>query len=327
MMDQIKLTRRRMLKQTFAFSAAAMMGRTLTTEAQVLPLLQESMHLMMIGDWGAKEPKAQKAVAKGMIKFLEKESIKPEAMLLLGDNFYGSLKGGVKSSRWKEQFSEMYPRTHFNCPCYAVLGNHDYRDDSPRSREAQLSYAEENPGTRWTMPDRWYAFDLAVNSKPLVRVVAVDTNWKDMGEKRVKKQNDWLKEELARPRSTPWLFVMGHHPLYSNGKHGDTDDLIDEWGPLFKKHQVNFYFCGHDHDLQHMEFEKLPTSFVLSGGGGARIREIEEMKHGPYAKAIYGFTHLQITPEQITVQHVDANRKRLHAFTKSLDGSVRIAES
>lgn len=318
-----RISRRRMLKQTFAFSAAAMLGRQGFAQAEVEAVA--GVHLMMIGDWGAKDKKPQAAVASGMKKFLEEQGIRPNAMLLLGDNFYGSMKGGVKSERWREQFSKMYPRTHFDCPCYAVLGNHDYRDDPGRSLEAQLSYRKVNAGSRWTMPDKWYAVDLmGLDGKPLVRLVGVDSNRGDLGVEQMAKQQKWLEEELARERVAPWLVVMGHHPLYSNGRHGDNAGLIAAWGELFEKHGVDFYFCGHDHDLQHMEFEGRKTSFVLSGGGGARVRPIEEVRHGPYAQALYGFTHLQVTPEKLVLQHVDANRNRLHAFSKTRDGVVRV---
>ena len=35
----------------------------------------------------------------------------------------------------------------------------------------------------------------------------------------------------AKPRA-PFTLVMGHHPLYSNGDHGDTTALVEEWEPL-----------------------------------------------------------------------------------------------
>lgn len=321
--EGVTITRRRLLKQTFAFSAAAMFGRPAFTQAAADPNVGE--HFLMIGDWGAKDMKPQEAVAKGMSRFIEDQKIKPSGVFLLGDNFYGSLKGGVNSERWKVQFSHMYPRSHFNCPFYAVLGNHDYSDDPVRSHEAQLNYQKENPTTRWTLPSKWYAVDLpGADGKPLIRLIGLDSNRKDLGEEGVKAQNEWLKEELSRERVAPWIVVMAHHPLYSNGRHGDSSSLISMWGDLFQKHGVDFYFCGHDHDLQHMEFEELKTSFVLSGGGGARVRPIQEMKHGPYAQGLYGFTHLQVTPENFVIQHVDANRNRLHAFSKTRDGNVVI---
>jgi 3',5'-cyclic AMP phosphodiesterase CpdA len=130
----------------------------------------------------------------------------------------------------------------------------------------------------------------------------------------------WFKAELEKPRTAPWLVVIGHHPLYSNGVHGDDKTLISEWDELFKKHKVHFYFCGHDHDLQHLEFEKHPTSFVVSGGGGAKMREPTH-ERGPFAMGVYGFTHLEINQEKFIVRHFDANRKLLHAFAKKTDGS------
>ncbi len=37
------------------------------------------------------------------------------------------------------------------------------------------------------------------------------------------------------------------------------------------KHKVDMYLAGHDHDMQHQEFEGHPTSFVISGGGGTLL--------------------------------------------------------
>src|ERR1700761_2394235 len=40
---------------------------------------------------------------------------------------------------------------------------------------------------------------------------------------------------------------------------------------LLRRHKVDLYLSGHDHDLQHIEFKGHPTSFVISGGGGAEL--------------------------------------------------------
>jgi tartrate-resistant acid phosphatase type 5 len=93
--------------------------------------------------------------------------------------------------------------------------------------------------------------------------------------------------------------------------------LVEILGPMLEKHGVHAYFCGHDHDLQHMELEGLRTSFVLSGGGGARLYESgEEPRDGSKVFDIHGFTHLSITGDAMTVRHVDPNGKIVHAFSK-----------
>ena len=55
-----------------------------------------------------------------------------------------------------------------------------------------------------------------------------------------------------------------HHTMLSNGVHGDNGVLQKEWGALFKKYKVDFYLCGHDHDVQHLEVKDWPMSFVLA---------------------------------------------------------------
>lgn len=323
------ISRRRLLKTSFAFSAAALLGGRGIRLVSAGETAGDDHHLIMIGDWGAvaKEMKAQAAVAEGIKGYVARMKLAPDAMLLLGDNFYGPFKGGTKCPRWNEQFEAMYPTSMCKGPCYALLGNHDYDDEPVSKLAAELAYANDTPGTRWTMPAKWYAFEFP-RQNPLVKFIALDSNYENRtvsltAEERTR-QSEWFKNEIAKPRTAPYLIVMAHHPIYSNGVHGDTKALIKEWAPLLKEQKAHFYFCGHDHDMQHMEFEDHPTSFILSGGGGARIRAIDHIKHGPFGKGIYGFSHLQINADRILVRHLDANQKQLHAMSKTVEGKVSV---
>jgi len=323
------ISRRTALKQTFCFSAALLAGKTSLGAKPVLAQAPGSSHFTMIGDWGKDGENAmQKAVAKGMESYMNSAGFTPEAMFLLGDNFYGPFKGGTNCPRWKEQFSMVYPKSVFPGSCHAVLGNHDYDDEPVEKLKAELAYAKANPGTRWNMPAKWYRLDIAQAGNPLMTVLAVDSNYHNgrvslTMEERAG-QMVWLKSELAKPKTAPWLVVTGHHPLYSNGQHGDDPALIKDWDALFREHGVHFYFCGHDHDLQHLEFDGHPTSFVISGGGGASVRDLKEHERGPFSKAVHGFTHLEVTPERFHVRHVDENGQLLHGFAKTPDGAWRL---
>jgi hypothetical protein len=86
------------------------------------------------------------------------------------------------------------------------------------------------------------------------------------------------------------------------------------------------YLAGHDHDLQHLEFEQHPTSFFLSGGGGADLYDlkIDPSKRGPYAQKVYGFSHLSVTSKQLTLRHLDSNGRTVHAFTKTPAGEMTV---
>lgn len=341
-----RLTRRRALKLSFSFSAASLMaGAAQAAPDTALPATEgppspappaspDERQILVWGDWGANDDrKAQTAVAQGMARYVKGLSAAPCCQFLLGDNFYGSFKGGVNSPRWKEQFEDMYPAAVFPGPCHALLGNHDY-DDAPGIKiVAELQYARTHPGTRWHMPANWFEVSLAdPQGHPLAECLLLDTNYKNrlvsLSADERARQLRWVEQRLAAPRLAPWLFVMGHHPLYSQGVHGDSKALIADFDGLFRKYGVQLYLAGHDHDLQHLEFEGHPTSFVISGGGGARARhgEMEKApkKRGPYAQTVYGFSHLQLTRERFTLRHLDANGRLVHAFSKTPEGVMTL---
>lgn len=333
-------SRRRFLRQTFAFSALAALG-SIPDFARAHASDPSAADLLMIGDWGYdKNHDAQAAVAAGMRKYTIDWRLRTQALLMLGDNWYGALEGGAKSERWQTQFEQMYPADAFDCPAYAILGNHDYQQWPESKVESELEYARSG-NTRWTMPARWYRFEFPASSAiqhPLVTFLALDSNmpFKDGSSQKGRdftltpeeqaKQLTWLETELQRPRATPFLVVMGHHPVYSDGPHGDHPVLIRDWDRLFREHKVDLYLAGHDHDLQHLEFENHPTSFFYSGGGGADLYDlkIDPSRRGPYAQKVYGFSHLSVTPKQMTLRHLDDTGKLLHAFTKAPEGKVTI---
>jgi tartrate-resistant acid phosphatase type 5 len=269
-----------------------------------------------------------------MGKYSQSNAIHADALFMLGDSWYGPLPGGPDDPRWKLQFEDMYPRSAFDCPAYSIMGNHDYQKmpTTVSKREAELAYARRGH-TRWTQPSLWYTFDVPAK-KPLLHVIALDSNV-PMGRKEngidftltaaeQAEQLAWFKTELEKPRSAPFLVVLGHHPIFSNGPHGDHKVLMAEWEPLLRQHKAHLYLAGHDHDLQHLEFEGHPTSFVSSGAGGADLYDLKvtEAARGPFADKVYGFTHLEATPTQLTLRHIDADGRILHAFTKSVDGRV-----
>lgn len=339
------LTRRHLLRQIFAYSAAAAASARLPLPGAA-PEKEEGLHFLMLGDFGnskkyriikegakpsAKDgnpeaPSMQSKVAAAMQGYVKSQGITPEGLFMLGDNFYGTMEGGVASPRWKEGFEDMYPAEVFPGPCWAMLGNHDYDEESFHKVAAELSYADANPGTRWKMPAKWYRVDYPAKD-PLVTCLILDSNYHNhlayLTEDEKKKQQAWMESELKKPRAA-WTLAFGHHPLYSNGPHGDSQELIDAWGPLFQKHGVAAYFCGHDHDLQHLEFEGVSTSFVVSGGGGASITQLKKPERKPYSESSYGFSHLTVTKDKLVLRHLNEEQKQLHAFSRAPDGSVKI---
>jgi 3',5'-cyclic AMP phosphodiesterase CpdA len=283
------------------------------------------VNLLVFGDWGQTNNPQQRATAQQMAAYSVRERVKFDAALLLGDNFYSKMPGGVNDPRWGAEFENAYDAKVLAMPFYAALGNHDYEEQKAAT---QLAYAKAHPDGRWKMPAKWYRVELPAE-RPLVSVLVLDSNGGTPPPKRGltaeewAAENRWLETELAKPRPGKWLVVTAHHPLYTAGQHGDGKALIERWGPLFEKHQVDFFLAGHDHDLQHLEMGKF-TTFILAGGGGAKIRPMKRDDRGPFSRSLNGFLHLHLSDAEARGKFIAADGKNVHEFTRALSGPVNV---
>ncbi len=282
---------------------------------------QSEVNLLAMGDWGTDGPE-QKLIAKTMSTYVAASHKTFDGMLLVGDNFYMNLPGGVNDPMWQAAFEQMYDPTILNFPFFAVLGNHDYQNGKDA---IELQYAQLHPDSRWKLPARWYRIDIP-KDHPLVTALMLDSNKDAMGADRWQQQKDWLAAELAKPRGL-WTMCCAHHPLFSNGGHGDNPVLQNEWGRLFVKYNVDFYVCGHDHDLQHLQIPRWFTSFVLVGGGGADVKLMRHDDRGPMSRLTHGFGHFDFTPQSVTVCYVNDQDQIIHEFTRDKSGKVTVVIS
>jgi tartrate-resistant acid phosphatase type 5 len=315
------LSRRRLLKTLFCSSVAMKLNLAASASPEI-SAGDNSLEFLAIGDFGSGSAN-QSAVARGMAAYAKQLGRPTDGMFLLGDNFYGPMPGGLESPRWQSGFSQMYPAEDFPGKCWAILGNHDYHD-TPGNELVQLGYAASlTRATRWTMPGKYYRLDLPARN-PLATFLMIDTNWPGASTAEDHAaQEAWLKHQLSSPRA-PFTVVAGHHPVYSDGSHGDTKRLVRQLAPLLEEHAVHLYLCGHDHDLQHLELEGLKTSFVISGGGGAALRPHEKSREGAYAHVVHGFSHLSFTKDRMHLRHIDAAGKIVHAFSKGVKHDWKI---
>ena len=322
------LNRREAIKKTLIFSTALMAAgwtRRLGAQAPAADFPAEGIHLLAFGDFGSNNAN-QQAVATQMAAFAKKLNAPLSGVLALGDNFYRWLN----PDRFDWGFEAMYPARDFPCPFYALLGNHDYgpKYDSGQGRpkaQLQLDYAQNHPASRWKMPAKWYAFELPDPAHPLVKIIYLDSNFFEGALTPQEKlaQQRFLDAELKKPSQAPWLWIAGHHPLFSDGAHGDDLDLAKRFGPALLESPASLYLCGHDHTLQHLEIPEYKASFVVTGGGGADLYKITHPGRG-YAEQVLGFTHLHVTSAAVDVQHIDTEGRCLHSFRRTPDGQMKV---
>ncbi|HET6410122.1 MAG TPA: hypothetical protein VFG14_19690, partial [Chthoniobacteraceae bacterium] len=138
-------------------------------------------------------------------------------------------------------------------------------------------------------------------------------------------QRRFFKAELAKGTKAPWTWMVNHYPLFSETvDRGDNQQLIKEWGPLLQEHDISLAFAGHDHTLQHLQVDGYKPSFIVSGAGGARLYDCRVTERGFVNNQVFGFNHMHVTPELLTVQFIDAKGRQLHAFTRDRNGKVEV---
>jgi hypothetical protein len=275
------------------------------------------LRLLALGDWGIDSP-ARAQVGDAMARFASQPGRRPDAVLLLGDNFYVKLTG-IADPQIQTFFEKTYDPAKLSVPFYAVMGNHDY---SNKDVNIEMEYARSRD-TRLKIPARWYRLELPVE-KPLVTMLMLDSDAPNlMSRQDWDTENKWLASELQKPHA-PWLICCAHHDIFGNGNHGDNGVLMTTWGPLFKQAHVDFYVCGHEHTLQHLEIPKWPVSFVVAGGGGAGNKPMLRDNRGPFSRSTHGFAAFRFTPDMAMVQLIDADGAVVHEFTRSREGKVTV---
>lgn len=278
------------------------------------------VNLLIFGDWGNGGGPEQTAVAKQAAEYAKKNNIKFDAALLLGDNFYKKMDGGVKDPRWQTEFEKMFDPEVLAMPFYAALGNHDYEGEKS---QMQLEYSRLHPDGRWKMPAKWYRVNLP-EKDPIVTVLVLDSNYAKLSDDEWKTETAWFEKQLQSKDNAGWTIATAHHPLFTAGQHGDTKKIIADWGPILKKGELDFFMCGHDHDLQHIEMPGWSTTFLLAGGGGAKIRPMKRNDRGPFTRSLYGFLHLKVTAETATGTFVTKDGEIPHQFTRSSTGKIEV---
>jgi hypothetical protein len=252
----------------------------------------QPVRFIAFGDYGTGSP-AQKQTAAAMAEWNRKTPF--DFGITLGDNFYTFGMMSPTDPRWKTQWDELYDPLKIKI--YASLGNHDWASsDSPA---AEILYSANSPS--WRMPSPYYTFVAGS-----VQFFALDTN--EVSEAQLM----WLDGELKKS-TAKWKFVYGHHPIYSDGEHGDSQILIQKLLP-FLRNRVDVYIVGHDHILNHIKPEA-GVHFFVSGGGGAGVYKVKPGERTLFAQSVNSFSIIEADASSLTVRFIGADSKQLYEYT------------
>lgn len=257
--------------------------------------------LLALGDTGLDTPLRRNNLAM-MHNWKNQNHV--ESVFLLGDNFYDYGVSSIHDPQWHDFENSYRPW----CPFYAIPGNHDYLGDV----SAQIQYSSTK-NTYWRMPSRYYdkkfyfskddgahvffldTFTLCPNESRRCSVAMDMVDFDQLFAQKDVEQYRWLEHKLATSTMT-WRVVVGHYPVFSNGLHGNTHELVEDLYPLLRKYNVDFYLSGHDHDMEFIRQDDI--NFIVSGTG-CSSNPVSYSHKSIYASdtSTFGFHVLQFTDQ------------------------------
>jgi len=204
--------------------------------------------------------------------------------ILAGDNIYANGEIEKVKAVFEDPYAALLKQ---GVRFHACLGNHDIRT---ANGDPQIQYAGFN------MAGRYYTF-----RQQSVQFFALDTNYNADWNAQLA----WLERELQRS-DAPWKIVFGHHPIYSSGQYGTDQRLVDLLPPLFKKYRVHLYINGHEHSYERTR----PidgTAYVITGIGGAYLRQVGRSPWTEYSASRFGFTALEVYGDRLEIKAIGTN--------------------
>jgi len=280
---------------------------------------ENALNFFVISDWGWSGEKDQQVVANGMAA--QADDINPQFIVSCGDNFQIAGVTSTTDPLWKSNFENVYTQKSLQVDWFPVLGNHDYKGNT----QAQIDYSNISP--RWKLEDHYYTFVRKINDSISARFIFMDTpplveqyhtkgGYPDVAAQDTAKQIQWLKDVLANSKEQ-WKVVFGHHPVYSASKtHGDTPEMIQRVKPLLEKYHAQFYFCGHDHDFQHLREKGKDVDYVVTGTGG-EPRPCSMDAQSIYSHTAAGFSEVAFHGDSIRVVFMTATGEALYTIERS----------
>jgi Icc-related predicted phosphoesterase len=184
---------------------------------------------------------------------------KPDLLLLLGDQ----VDDGSEDSSWAFYDEVMKPITSQNIPTVAVIGNHDYgvtdRNRALANMYRHFPYTRQRPH---------------VHSFGALGIIGFDSNLDQLSPRDLDRQQREYVKALDRFEADPnihGVFVMCHHPPYSNSSLGTNVGVREGYAlPFAQRTKTRIFMTGHVHSYERFIFNG--KTYLVSGGGGGPRR-------------------------------------------------------
>lgn len=246
---------------------------------------RDTLRFLAVADTGSGDAN-QRAVGQQMAVVHQRRPV--DLVVLGGDNIYPSGDLAMVEATFQRPYAALL---RAGVPFHAVLGNHDIRT---ANGVPQVAYRPLG------MKGRYYNL-----RRGPVEFFMLDTN----GNADWQRQISWLRSVLAKSRA-PWKVVVGHHPIYSSGLYGNDAHLEAKLASLMRRHDVQIYINGHDHNYERSKPINGITYLVV-GGGGASLRPVMATEQSARAVSVFSFAEILATPRELTLMAWDKNGRQI----------------
>jgi hypothetical protein len=249
-----------------------------SAKVRTWPEKSEKLRFFVIGDFGSGDS-TQRRVAEAMWKEFQRlwGDNPVRFVITTGDNIYGQFgftlryrNTGDEDSEWEDTYFRPYEPVLARIPFYGTLGNHDGNESEGRGDLAAYLDNFFFPGP--SEPARYYRFSYGGH----VDFFALDstTNSEEGSPRPVflenSDQHKWLAKNLEQS-AVPWRIPFLHHPPFNAGpRHPAVRQELRHFLDLFRRHDVNVVFSGHEHNFQYSSrnSDTADIRYVISGAGG-----------------------------------------------------------
>jgi hypothetical protein len=274
----------------------------------------ETLSFLAFGDTGKETSWPERVMPQyrvGEAMAREDRRAPVQALLLLGDNFYGhGLREETLEKRVRENVAGPYcyflmltragrealgracdraPEATHPVPFLTVLGNHDV---GLGQGVALQRHGIPDLVGNWLMPEEARSYELGAGVS-LVLFHSTDV---------VHGAAAHALERALRESKGPWRIVAAHHPLADPGKGWRADYAERVLAAIEAAGRpVHLFLAGHQHSLQALRAPGAALH-VVSGAGGAELRRISPTPHERlFAEARFGFVRVDATPDALDV--------------------------
>eukprot|EP00743_Colponemidia_sp_Colp-15_P005700 GILK01006128.1.p1 GENE.GILK01006128.1~~GILK01006128.1.p1 ORF type:complete len:379 (+),score=42.07 GILK01006128.1:42-1178(+) len=254
----------------------------------------------VLGDWGRKGIVGQQQVAAALATFCNTSLHNCPHIISVGDNFYDDGVSSVDDEQWRTSYEHVYSDPLLQGKWFVALGNHDHHKNNWPN---EVQYA--NSSKKWILPRRYHAHEWLFGSMR-VKLLILDTTPFVTGPLGFEEQLHWINQQMSLGSYT-WKIAVGHHPIYSAGKHGDATELQTRLLPVLLRNGINLYLSGHDHNLQYLlSKESMPhqqpaVDFhqFISGSGAVSDPYHYEHPKAKWFNPELGFMTLKFTEQEL----------------------------